>query len=60
MHAKIYDRRGQPVVFDLWVKPSDERLPRIYVVVLYFVADRSFTGDGGLLQPTGGVKTTPQ
>ena len=26
----------------------------------YFVTDWSFTADGGLLQPTGGVKTTPQ
>ena len=26
----------------------------------HFVTDRSFTADGGLLQPTGGVKTTPQ
>ena len=22
MHAKIYDKTGQPVVFDLWVKPQ--------------------------------------
>ena len=22
MHAKIYGRTGQPVVFDLWVKPQ--------------------------------------
>ena len=29
-------------------------------IVLYFVAIGSFTPDGGLLQPTGGVKTTPQ
>ena len=26
----------------------------------YFVADGSFTADGGLVKPTGGVKTTPQ
>ena len=25
----------------------------------YFVAVESFTADGGLLQPTRGVKTTP-
>ena len=25
----------------------------------FFVAVGSFTADGGLLQPTGGVKTTP-
>ena len=27
---------------------------------IHFVTDGSFTADGGLLQPTGGVKTTPQ
>ena len=27
---------------------------------IYFVTDGSFTADGGLLQPTVGVKTTPQ
>ena len=26
----------------------------------YFVTDRPFTADGGLLQPTGNTKTTPQ
>ena len=30
-------------------KTSDERLSRIYFIPLYFVADRSFTADGGLL-----------
>ena len=45
---------------DLWAKTSDERLSRIFLIVLSFVADRSFTADGGLLQPTGSAKTTPQ
>ena len=27
---------------------------------IYFVTNGSFTAGGGLLQPTGGVKTTPQ
>ena len=59
MHAKRHDRTEQPVVCRLWVKTSDERLSR-FLIVLYFVAIGSFTADGGLLQPTGGVKTTPQ
>ena len=49
MHAKVYDRTEQPVVFRSLGKTSDERLSRIYFIVLYFVADRSFTADGGLL-----------
>ena len=58
---KVYDRTEQPVVYrSLGKKTSDERPSRIYFIVLYFVADRSFTADGGLLKPTGGVKTTPQ
>ena len=60
MHAKVYDRTVQPVVYRSLGKTSDERLSRIYFIVLYFVVDRSFTADGGLLQPTGSVKTTPQ
>ena len=31
-----------------------------FTSLFFFVADGSFTADGGLLQPTGGVKTTPQ
>ena len=39
----------------------DERPSRIcFFNVLCFVAIGSFTADGGLLQPTVGVKTTPQ
>ena len=38
-------------------KTSDERLSRIS---FHFVAIGSFTADGGLLQPTGSVKTTPR
>ena len=34
--------RGNPLSTDLWVS-------RIYFIVLYVVADRSFTADGGLL-----------
>ena len=60
MHAKVYDRTGQPVVYRTLAKTSDERLSRIYFIVLYFVTIGSFTADGGLLQPTVGVKTTPQ
>ena len=60
MHAKIYDRTEKPVVFGLWIKPQTNGFSRIVFIVLYFVAIGSFTADGGLLQPTGGVKTTPQ
>ena len=31
-----------------------------FTSLFYFVAGRSFTADGGLLQPTVGVKTTPR
>ena len=45
MHAKIYDRTEQPVVFDLWVKP-----PKMaFTNSIHFVTDGSFTADGGLL-----------
>ena len=56
MLAKVYDRTAQPVVYRTLGKTSDERLSRIYFIVLYFVAERSFTADGGPLQPTGGCK----
>ena len=59
MHAKRYDRTGKPVVFRLWIKPQTNGFHE-FVFVLYFVAIGSFTTDGGLLQPTGVVKTTPQ
>ena len=39
----------------------DENLRRMaFTNLFYVVADRSFTADGGLLKPTGGVKTTLQ
>ena len=57
-HAKIYDRTGRPVVFGLWIKPQTNGFHEF--IVLYFVAIGSLTADGGLLQPTGRVKTTPQ
>ena len=60
MHAKRYDRTVKPVVFGLWVKPQTNDFHEFVFIVLYVVAIRSFTGDGGLLQPTGCVKTTPQ
>ena len=55
--AKACDRSGQHVVYGTLAKTSDEWLSRIRSI---FVTDRSFTADGGQLQPTGDVKTTPQ
>ena len=55
--AKACDRSVQPVVYITLVKTSDEWLSRIQ---FDFVTARSFTADGGPLQPTGCVKTTPQ
>ena len=60
MYAKIDDRTGKPVVFALGIKPQTNDFHEFVFIVLYFVAIGSFTADGGLLQPTGGVKTTPQ
>ena len=60
MHAKIYDRTGKPVVFGHWIKPQTNGFHEFVFIVLYFVAIGSFTADGGLLQPTGCVKTTPR
>ena len=60
MHAKQYDRKVKPIVFGLWIKPQTNDFHEFVFVVLYFVAIGSFTADGGLLQPTGSVKTTPQ
>ena len=31
-----------------------------FTKLFYFVADKSFTADGGPVKPTGGLKTTPQ
>ena len=52
--AKVCDRTGQPVVCRILAKTSDEW------VSFCFVPYRSFITDGGLLQSTGVVKTTPQ
>ena len=60
MLAKRYDRTGKPVVFRLWIKPHTNDFHEFVFNVLSFVAIGSFTADGGLLQPTGSVKTTPQ
>ena len=46
MHATIYDRTGATRCVRSLGKTSDERLSRIYFIVLYFVADKSFTADG--------------
>ena len=59
MHAKRHDRTVKPVVCRLWINPQTSDFHDFFIV-LYFVAIGSFTADGGLLQPTGGVKTTPQ
>ena len=59
MHAKRHDRTEKPVVCRLWIKPQTSDFHDFFIV-LYFVAIGSFTADGGLLPPTGGVKTTPQ
>ena len=47
-------------MFRLRIKPQTNDFHEFVLIVLYVVADRSFTADGGLLLPTGGVKTTPQ
>ena len=60
MHAKIDDRTEKPFVFRLWIKPQTNGFHEFVFIVLYFVAIGSFTADGGLLQPTGCVETTPQ
>ena len=46
-------------VFGLWIKPQTSDFHEFVFTVLYFVAIGSFTADGGLLQPTESVKTTP-
>ena len=57
MHAKRNARTEKPVVFRLWIKPQTNDFHEFVFIVLHFVSIRSFTADGGLLQPTGGVKT---
>ena len=47
-------------MFGLWIKPQTNDFHEFVFIVLYFVALGSFTADGGLLQPTGAVKTTSQ
>ena len=59
MQRFVIERR-KPGVFGLWIKPQTNGFHEFVFIVLYFVADGSFTADGGLLQPTGGVKTTSQ
>ena len=44
--------RSNPLTTDLWVKPQMKGFHEF----ILFVADRSFTADGGLLLPTGGCK----
>ena len=46
---KIYDRTEKPIVYRSLAKTSDERLSRICFIVLYFVAEKSFRADSGLL-----------
>ena len=55
LRAKRHDRTGRPVVCRFCIKPRTCD----FHIFSYFVAVGSFTADGGLLQPTGGVKTTP-
>ena len=61
MHAKRCDRTVKPDVFRLWLKPQTNDFHElVFFIFLYVVAIGSFTADGGLLQPTRGVKTTLQ
>ena len=46
---RLMIERSSPLSTDFLAKTSDERLSRISFIVLYFVADSSFTADGGLL-----------
>ena len=57
---RFFYRTEKPVVFGPWIKPQTNDLHELVFIFLYFVAIGSFTADGGLLQPTGSVKTTPQ
>ena len=38
MHAKRYDRTGEPVVFRLWIKPQTNGFHEFVFIVLYVVA----------------------
>ena len=53
LRAKRHDRTEKPVVCRLWIKPQT---CDFHDVFSYFVADGSFTADGGLLQPMVCVK----
>ena len=55
LRTKRHDTTGAPVVCRLWTKPQTCRLSRFFILLQL---DR-FTADGSLLQPTGGVNTTP-
>ena len=59
MHAKRHDRMVKPVVSRLWIKPHTSDFHDLFFSSLFF-AIGSFTADGGLLQPTACIKTTPQ
>ena len=50
------NERRDPLFVVLWRKPPKMACKNS----IHFVTDGSFTDDGGLLQPTGGVKTTRQ
>ena len=52
LRAKRRDRTGRPVVCRLWTKPQTCDFQDFS----NFVVVRSFTADGGLLQPTEGCK----
>ena len=57
MHAKVLRWNGATRC----LQNFGENLRRMaFTNSFYFVTDRSFTADGGLLYPTGCVKTTPQ
>ena len=56
--SEIYPKRLNAK--DLFTPMNGDNLRRVtFTFSGYFVADGSFTADGGLLQSTGGVKTTP-
>ena len=55
-----HERTEKPVVFGLWIKPQTKVFHEFVFGVLCYVAIGSFTADGGPLQQTESVKTTPQ
>ena len=52
---QVLTERGD-LLYSIWNNSSGQD----FLEFNYFVTDGSFTADGGLLQPTGGVSTTPQ